>query len=737
MDEELDLAALLFTPGSDLATGGTTSEFEAIFGRRGNDRIYADAPGADVNQSRNIDFLFGDLFDNTVDEYTTILNIQGGNLLRILETGPPSVGEDTFVLGDGNQPYYSNTGSPDALRTTNLLGFNEFAVLYDFNPAQDTIQLNGNSADYLLVELNGLQVPGVQQPFFGEAIFSLQQGTPDAIAYVISTPEVDLNLNGEYFDYVGAKPKASPTQQKIGQLGTTGIDLSTGTATDPAGNVYLTGTTSGPLQGTNQGSVDAWVAKYDSNGNQVWGKQIGTSGPDNAYAITTDNVGNFYVSGDTGGNLFSSKQSQGSDAWVAKYDSNGNQLWGKQFAAGGLANTSFGLDVEAGNVYVSGLAIKENQNREIFDFVVEDDAWVTRFDSNGNQQWFTEISGSIGNFFFDENYDLAVDKNGNAYLTGWTQGLEKESDPSRALSKYDAWLAKVNPAGQQEWVQQFGSTNQGLDFAWGVDTDSKNNIYVTGWTTGQLGTEDAKSRSGTYDIWLAKFDPSGTQVWAKQFGAKGVEGDDGTYLSDLEIDAQDNIFLTGYTNNKITPGGTADSNYNAWVAKFDTEGTNKWIQQFGSKGTLDYPTGLSADDLGNLYVGGFSDGLLGSVTTESDAGGVDAWFAKLDVAKGNLQKFTGGDSKGVTSISNPTPISTDNVSTQLVTDDLLPGGDNRIITTQGLVSGVSSLSYGRIVDNLASAFDPGAANSFPTVFAQGVANNNAPFLSSSDLSLLR
>lgn len=94
---------------------------------------------------------------------------------------------------------------------------------------------------------------------------------------------------------------------------------------------------------------------------------------------------------------------------------------GRQFSSGGFSNASVALDVDAqGNVYLSGLAIKENQRPDIFNFSAQDDSWVTRFDSNGNQQWFREI----GSFFFDETYDIAVDNDGNSYLTGWTQALE-------------------------------------------------------------------------------------------------------------------------------------------------------------------------------------------------------------------------------------------------------------------------------------------------------------------------
>ena len=68
---------------------------------------------------------------------------------------------------------------------------------------------------------------------------------------------------------------------------------------------------------------------------------------------------------------------------------------------------------------------------------------------------------------------------------------------------------------------------------------------------------------------------------------------------------------TPYTRDKLGKG-QKDGASNAWVAKFDTEGNNNWIQQFGSKDNLDYGTAVSADGAGKLYVTGFTDGSLGT-----------------------------------------------------------------------------------------------------------------------------
>ncbi len=727
--DELTFSIGLLTPASDLITGAGPG-ISLFFGRAGNDIFYNYDPIEDANEGINIDILFGDLFDNTADEFDLIRAIAAGNPLAILDANIPSVGEDRFVLGDEFQPYYTSF-DPLSLLTTNQFGVNEFTVLYDFDPQQDTIQLNGKKDDYTLLKLDSLPVQGFE--FSGYALFSLQTGLPDLVSLIVQEPSVELELKDkDAFQFVGNKPKDKPKEKKVGQFGTTGLDFGYGVATDSNGNLYVTGTTSGSLNGPNKGSSDVWVTKFDSNGNQVLAKQFGSADGDIAYEITTDKYGNFYLAGSTSGSFVAGNNSPaGTDAWVAKYNKNGKKLWGRQVGENstrgdfGFSTSGFGLQVDdGGNVYLSGLTINdndpENGGKGILDFPVEDDSWVIKFDRNGNQQWFTKIvdpqqpsaSPLAITPFFDESYDLAVDQGGNSYLVGWTQGLAKESDPSRLLLKYDAWVSKVGADGNVEWTQQFGSKDEGLEFAWAVDTDSKGNIYVTGWTTGELGTRDKEfEKSDSYDVFLTKFTPDGDQVWAKQIGS---QGDDGTYFGDLVIDAYDNIFVSGYTNDKLGKGGS-DKNTDGWVGRFDTNGNNKWIQQIGIKDKADYATGLAVNNAGQLFVTGFTEGFFGNGNNfQAQGAAVDTWIAQLDVKDGKVKEFTGNTGK-VISINNPAPISTVDISDRLVTSDQLPDGDNRINT---------ELDSDGVVDNLSSVFDPTSQNSVPAALTQLLTNNS-------------
>lgn len=683
--DELEVFASLLTPSSDLVRGEITAA-EASFGRAGNDYLQVYTPQASDLQSQNVDFLFGDLFDNTEEELAIAFGIQDGtNPLGILETGPPSVGADTFVLGDINGSYYNDRefSETELLDPTNLFGLNDYSLIYDFNPAQDTIELNGSPDDYLLVEINGLDVEGVSQQFFGEAIFRQEDDRIDLVTYIISTPEVQINLNESYFEYVDKAPKEAI--KDIGQIGTPGVDVSSGVATDSQGNVYVTGYTSGSIAGS-KGNVDAWVAKFDRQGKKIWTRQFGSNASDEVYGIATDNNGNFYLSGTTEGNLFTGLQSQSKDAWVAKFNSNGDRLWGRQFGTsttGGFSNGSFDVDVDAANnVYISGLGIKDNTNPD-FNFSVEDDSYVIKLDSNGNQQWFT----AIDNPFFIESYGVDVAPDGTVYATGWTQGIVRESDPIRPnVLKYDYWLAQLDNNGAIQNIQQFNSSDQGLDFAWDVQTDSTGSAYVTGWTTGSL-----EGSFGSYDAWLAKYNPDGSQAWRKQIG---TAGDDGSYLASLDIDSGNNVYITGHTNSNLA--GSNAGSFDTWVAKYDSAGVLQWNQQLGSA-DLDYGVDVAVNEFNELFVTGFTAGSLG----KKSEGAVDAWVAKLDANSGSIQKFKDDikGSKGKKGQEEPVEID--------------------------FVDESNQLSAQEITEELNEIFEPNAQNAFTDSFAQALADNSS------------
>jgi catechol 2,3-dioxygenase-like lactoylglutathione lyase family enzyme len=381
------------------------------------------------------------------------------------------------------------------------------------------------------------------------------------------------------------------------QLGSPGDDYAFGIAADRLGGIYMAGLTFGDLGSSNAGIDDAWVAKYDNSGNQLWTKQLGTSEGDRAYNMNTDSAGNIYLTGTTKGIL--GKNSAGDwDAWIAKYDNNGNQLWIQQLGSATTDDSRSTAIDNAGNTYLTGSTWGNLAGSNAGKW----DAWIAQYDSSGNQIWAKQI----GTPEEDHGYAIAVDNQGNAYLAGYTQGNLFAAN----AGNWDAWIAKYDRNGNQIWAQQLGTPSE--DQAKGIATDSQGNIYLTGWTEGAMSSES----QGSFDAWMAKYDPNGNQLWIQQLGSASSEG-----ALDLSIDSEDRIHLTGNTWGDLA--NTNAGNNDAWVAEYNSDGNLLWKQQLGSAGG-DLAFGVAVGEPGKLYIGGWTDGAF-----TQNSGGTDAWLAQL------------------------------------------------------------------------------------------------------------
>ncbi|MEG4080482.1 SBBP repeat-containing protein [Microcoleus sp. Pol8_D6] len=395
--------------------------------------------------------------------------------------------------------------------------------------------------------------------------------------------------------------KLAPSFEWLKQFGTPNDDRFQSAALDSAGNVYLTGSTFDPLSGTNP-STNAWVAKYDSSGSQLWLKQLGGS---NNYPseVTVNSGGNIYLTGST-----AAASPLGSfdkyDAWVAKYDGTGSQLWLKQFALGNFDDFPSDLAVDtAGNVYLTGTSGYTTSGAG----GGPKSAWVAKYDDSGNQLWLKNVNSDT----HDISDGIKVDSSGNVYLTGTNYNFSKGYPPD-----VHTWAAKYDSNGNQLWLKEFPTADSDyreITAPSDLAVDSAGNLYLTGETNGSLGSPNA----GSEDIWATKYDSNGNQLWLKQFGTAKSDSP-----SDLAVDSAGNVYLTGSTEGAL--GGTNAGGQDIWATKYDSNGNQLWLKQFGTAES-DSSSELALDSVGHLYLTGQTNGALGG----PNAGGQDIWIAKL------------------------------------------------------------------------------------------------------------
>ncbi|MBP7333457.1 MAG: SBBP repeat-containing protein [Candidatus Cloacimonas sp.] len=359
------------------------------------------------------------------------------------------------------------------------------------------------------------------------------------------------------------------------QAGGTDFESGNSIAVDANGNSYVTGCfysssiTFGTTTLTSCGSCDIFVAKLDSNGNWLWAKQAGGTSDDYGWSIAVDANGNSYVNGQfkssscSFGTITLTNSGSGyNDIFVAKLDSNGNWFWAKK--AGGTSNdggNSIAVDAN-GNSYVTGCFYSSATfGTTTLNSSGENDIFIAKLDSNGNWLWAKQAGGTS----YDSGCSIAVDANGNSYVTGYFYSSATFGSTTLTSSGYwDIFVAKLDNNGNWLWAQQAGGTD--YDSGFSVAVDANGNIYVTGSfkESATFGTTTLTS-IGYSDIFIAKMDSNGNWLWAKQAG--GTYYDEGMSIA---VDANGNSYVTGCFSGSATFGTTtliSSGGYDIFVAK--------------------------------------------------------------------------------------------------------------------------------------------------------------------------
>jgi hypothetical protein len=332
-------------------------------------------------------------------------------------------------------------------------------------------------------------------------------------------------------------------------------DYANGVATDSSGNVYVTGGTKGGLDGnTSAGANDLFVVKYNSSGTKQWTKQLGSVSSDFANGVATDSSGNVYVAGGTYGGLDGNSNSGRTDLFVIKYNSSGTRQWTKQLGtwqtdlANGVATDS------SGNVYVTGVTYRHLDGNTSAGSA---DLFVVKYNSSGKKQWTKQLGTSSR----DHARGVVTDSSGNVYVTGDTYG---GLDGNTNAGYNDLFVVKYLDNGTKQWTKQLGTSSD--DLASGVATDSSGNVYVTGGTYGGL---DGNTNAGNSDLFVVKYNSSGTKQWTKQLGSASRDYDYG-----VATDSSRNVYVSGETYGGLD-GNTNAANAYLFVVKYNSSGTKQ------------------------------------------------------------------------------------------------------------------------------------------------------------------
>ena len=269
------------------------------------------------------------------------------------------------------------------------------------------------------------------------------------------------------------------------QFGSAAMDAASAVTVDASG-VYVAGDTEGALPGQTQiGLRDDFVRKYDFDGNELWTHQFGSTAKDLTMGIGVDDSG-VYVAGYTEGTFPDQTSSGYADCFIRKYDSNGNEMWTRQF---GTASYDYALAiaVHSSSAYVAGMTSGTFPGQPQ---TPPGSAFVRKYDSSGIELWTRQFTSSSG----ARADGVAADDSG-VYATGYTWG----AFPGYAnTGELDGYVRKYDPNGEQMWTRQFGTVYE--DHAEGIAV-GPSGVYVAGYTEGTFPTQ---SNTGPYDAFVMK-----------------------------------------------------------------------------------------------------------------------------------------------------------------------------------------------------------------------------------------
>ncbi|PIF34256.1 beta-propeller repeat-containing protein [Flavobacterium sp. 9] len=237
----------------------------------------------------------------------------------------------------------------------------------------------------------------------------------------------------------------------------------------------------------------------------------------------------------------------------------------------------------------------------------EEDVFVAKYDINGKYIY----ACALGGIEYDNCNALAVDRYGNAYITGSFKDKASFNSKKKIIKKasagdFDIFIAKYDPDGRLLYANTIGGKER--DYGQAITADDNGNVYVTGYFAGICdfdlgkGTANLSSQDGVH-LFFAKYDANGEYVYAKNINgnSSGIANDD-----------KGNIYLTGYYEGTadFDPGKGVEvmkSIYdeNIFFAKYDSYGNFVFVKNIGSERSKDESRAIALDRDNNIYLTGF------------------------------------------------------------------------------------------------------------------------------------
>lgn len=421
----------------------------------------------------------------------------------------------------------------------------------------------------------------------------------------------------------------------VSQLGGDQMDVANKICLDNEGNIIVAGYYDGRIDVDPSDEYhylehvdesDAYITKLNPSGELIWGIGLCGEGHDIITDIQVDQLGYIYVAGYFYGNIdvdpsnetliFNSKGE--SDIFICKYDPNGHLVWAKEIGNEKYNFCEAFIMDNDGNLFISAnfkLTLDCDPNQGVHNIESYNDRYdffLLKLNNEGQFVWVQHFEGES----YEKAYGIAIDDNANIYLSGYYYGTI-DLDPSEDTAIYhsnggeDLFICKLNGDGELIWANSMGDEDD--DKALKLVLDPFNNFYIAGYYYHSMDFDPGTNTwvlNGYYASgYIAKYSEEGELIWARN-----VSNPQSSFISDLEIDSQGNIFTTGYFYNDcdFDPSGenyiipNPYDTYDIFVLNLNEDGQLLWANAFSGVDHSGQGLDIEIDDDGNIFtVGGF------------------------------------------------------------------------------------------------------------------------------------
>ena len=496
--------------------------------------------------------------------------------------------------------------------------------------ASAMLEVSSSSKGILIPRLTEAERDEIANPVQGLLIYNTDD---DCFNYYTGTA---------WYKDCGRTLTADATTLEAQNIGGTDNEKGQSISIDTEGNIVISGSfegtfTIGDSTFTSAGGRDAFLAKFDSDYNVLWSKQIGNANNESYNRSTVDNDNNIYVAIEFSGTIDIERTTLTAagtnDIVIVKYNKYSVFQWAIQTGCDNNMSLETIRADENDNVYIVGDFIGNVTLGASSLSSSITDSYLAKLEGNGTWKWAVQTNATNRTYPFD----IAV-KGNSVYFGGEMNGGTTTIGNTTFTSSGagSGFLAKYDTTGTFQWAKEIISTDDAD--VYGITIDNNDDVVITGFFN-----QDATIDTSTFNVtnkgmFLAKYSSVGNFYWASIIeSSNSIEG------WKVASNDKNELFVFGPYYGSLTFNSTtftSNGSQDLFLTKYDTNGNPIWIATGGGSAN-DYGLELSIANDGNIHLVGYFQGTttFGSQTLTSN-GGTDILLLQYNSDDGSQNNYT-------------------------------------------------------------------------------------------------